>query len=150
MVIQGGTFDFIQVICWDKSGKAKDNSLSPVVSGKGNGEGNGNPLQWERILEKEMATHSCVLAWRIPETGEPSGLLSIGSHRVGHDWSDLAAAAVSGKKHFYRYRWDWSFYVDRVVKDDSRTMYCSMNIGWSSGLGIGNLPESLALNLILE
>ena len=36
-------------------------------------------------LEKEMATHSSVLAWRIPGTGEPGGLLSIGSHRVGHD-----------------------------------------------------------------
>ena len=36
-------------------------------------------------LEKEMATHSSVLAWRIPETGEPGGLLSLGSHRVGHD-----------------------------------------------------------------
>ena len=44
-------------------------------------------------LEKEMATHSSVLAWRIPGTGEPGGLLSMGSHRVGHDWSDLAAAA---------------------------------------------------------
>ena len=45
-------------------------------------------------LEKEMATHSSVLAWRIPGTGEPGGLLSTGSHRVGHDWSDLAAAAA--------------------------------------------------------
>ena len=42
-------------------------------------------------LEKEMATHSSVLAWRIPGTGEPGGLPSLGSHRVGHDWSDLAA-----------------------------------------------------------
>ena len=41
-------------------------------------------------LEKEMATHSSVLAWRIPGTGEPGGLPSMGSHRVGHDWSDLA------------------------------------------------------------
>ena len=41
-------------------------------------------------LEKETATHSSVLAWRIPGTGEPDGLLSMGSHRVGHDWSDLA------------------------------------------------------------
>ena len=40
-------------------------------------------------LEKEMATHSSVLAWRIPGTGEPGGLPSMGSHRVGHDWSDL-------------------------------------------------------------
>ena len=45
-------------------------------------------------LEKEMATHSSVLAWRIPGTGEPGGLLSMGSHRVGHDCSDLAAAAA--------------------------------------------------------
>ena len=44
-----------------------------------------------------MATHCSVLAWRIPGTGEPGGLLSMGSHRVGHDWSDLAAAAyISG------------------------------------------------------
>ena len=40
-------------------------------------------------LEKEMATHSTVLAWRIPGTGDPGGLLSMGSHRVRHDWSDL-------------------------------------------------------------
>ena len=45
-------------------------------------------------LEKEMATHSSVLAWRIPGTGEPSGLPSMGSHRVGYDWIDLAVAAV--------------------------------------------------------
>ena len=45
-------------------------------------------------LEKEMATHSSVLAWRIPGTGEPGGLPSMGSHRVRHDWSDLAAAAT--------------------------------------------------------
>ena len=46
-------------------------------------------------LEKEMATHSSILAWRIPGTGEPGGLPSMGSHRVGHDWSDLAAAAAA-------------------------------------------------------
>ena len=45
------------------------------------GGGNGNPLQ--------------CFAWRIPGTGEPGGLPSMGSHRVGHDWSDLAAAAES-------------------------------------------------------
>ena len=45
-------------------------------------------------LEKKIATHSSVLAWRIPGMGEPGGLPSMGSHRVGHDWSDLAAAAV--------------------------------------------------------
>ena len=46
------------------------------------------------LLEKEMAPHSSVLAWRIPGTGEPGGLPSMGSHRVGHDWRDLAAAAA--------------------------------------------------------
>ena len=54
-------------------------------------------------LEKEMATHSSVLAWRIPGTAEPGGLPSMGSHRVGHDWSDLAAAAS--------YFW-WTFFLD--------------------------------------
>ena len=45
-------------------------------------------------LEKEMATHFSVLAWRIPGTGEPGGLPSMGLHRVRHDWSDLTAAAA--------------------------------------------------------
>ena len=45
-------------------------------------------------LEKEMATHSSVLTWRIPGTGEPGGLPSLGSHRVGQDLSDSAAAAA--------------------------------------------------------
>ena len=91
----------------------------------GNGEGNGTPLQYSCLanpmdrgawwvsvhgtwlsdftfpfhfhaLEKEMATHSSVLALGIPGTGEPSGLPSMGSHRVGHNWSDLAAAAAAG------------------------------------------------------
>ena len=89
-----------------------------------NGEGNGNPLQcsclenprdggaWSAAvygvaqsrtrlkrlssssMEKEMATHSSVLAWRIPGTGDPDGLPSVRSHRDGLDWSDLAAAAA--------------------------------------------------------
>ena len=42
-----------------------------------------------------MASHSSALAWRIPGTGEPGGLPSMGSHRVGHDWSDAAAAAAA-------------------------------------------------------
>ena len=46
-------------------------------------------------LEKEMSTHSSILAWRIPGMEEPGGVLSMGSQRVGHDCSDLAAVAVS-------------------------------------------------------
>ena len=56
------------------------------------GEGNGNPLQ--------------CFAWRIPGTGEPGGLLSMGSHRVGHDWSDLAAAAVT-PINIWKSRWGY-------------------------------------------
>ena len=82
---------------------------------KEDGEGNGTPLQYSCLenpvdggawwalvhgvaksrtrlsdftftaLEKEMATHSSILAWRIPGTEKPSGLLSMGPHRVGHD-----------------------------------------------------------------
>ena len=50
-------------------------------------------------LEKEMATHSSVLTWRIPGTVEPGGLPSMGSHRVRHDWSDLAAAAAASSMY---------------------------------------------------
>ena len=49
-------------------------------------------------LEKEMATHSSVLAWRIPETEEPGEPPSMRSHRVGHNWSDLAVAAAASTK----------------------------------------------------
>ena len=52
-------------------------------------------LNWTNALEKEMATHSSILAWRIPGTGEPGGLPFMGWHRVGCDWSDLAAAAAA-------------------------------------------------------
>ena len=48
-------------------------------------------------LEKEMATHSSVLAWRIPETGEPGGLPSMGPHRVGHYRSNLATVAAAAE-----------------------------------------------------
>ena len=51
-------------------------------------------LDQEDPLEKEMATHSSILAWRIPGTAEPGGLPSMGSHRVEHDWSNLAAGAT--------------------------------------------------------
>ena len=51
-------------------------------------------------LEEGMATHSSVLAWRIPGTGEPGGLPSTGLHRVGHDGSDLAVAAAAPRQSF--------------------------------------------------
>ena len=54
-------------------------------------------------LEKKMATHSSVLAWRIPGTGEPGGLPFMGSHRVRHDWSDLTTAEVQNNFHCGKY-----------------------------------------------
>ena len=65
-------------------------------------------------LEKEMATHSSVLAWRIPGTGEPGGLPSMGPHRVRHDWSDLAAAADNICRAYYS---EWVSQVALVVKN---------------------------------
>ena len=52
-------------------------------------------------LKKEMATHSSVLAWRIPVVGEPGGLPSVGSHRVRHDGSNLAAVAAAATDTFF-------------------------------------------------
>ena len=61
-------------------------------------------------LEKEMATHSSFLAWRIPGTGEPGGLPSMGLHRVRHNWSDLAeAAAAAGTILRILYTWNHYF-----------------------------------------
>ena len=77
-------------------------------------------------LKKEMATHSSVLAWRIPGTGGPGGLPSMGSHRVGHDWSDLGAAAagallstLSIVPHFplLRAPWNRSYFTIFMEKD---------------------------------
>ena len=51
-------------------------------------------------LEKELATRSSILAWRIPGMAEPGGLPFMGLHRVGHDWSDLAAAAAALLENF--------------------------------------------------
>ena len=55
-------------------------------------------LGWEDPMEEDMATHSSILAWRIPWTEEPGGLQSMGSHRVGHDWNDLACTHAPGIK----------------------------------------------------
>ena len=53
-------------------------------------------LGWEDPLEKEIATHSSILAWRIPWTEEAGRLHSTGSQRVGHDWSHLACKSREG------------------------------------------------------
>ena len=68
-------------------------------------------------LEKEMATHSSVLAWRIPGTGEPGGLPSMGLHRVGHNWSDLAAA------HKFKGRFLLKFCIAMTTPGSTQTTF---------------------------
>ena len=69
-----------------------------------------------------MATLSSILAWRIPGTEEPSGLLSMGLHRVGHDSSDLAAAAAANlREDHILYYLDRSNISIRSLYDDRRS-----------------------------
>ena len=85
-------------------------------------------------LEKEMATHSSVLAWRIPGMGEPGGLPSLGSHRVGHNWSDLAAAAAAG--------YIQSTGLQGVGHDWATSV--SLSLCMKCSLGISNLLEEIS------
>ena len=137
----------------DHSPKDVFNALSMVTNGEGNGTPLQyscleNPMDggawWAAVhgvarsliqlsdftfnchfhaLEKKMATHSSVLTWRIPGTGEPGGLPSLGSHRVGHDWSDLAAAATAKERYFSdlfctSQFWSvWNLFLLILVKD---------------------------------
>ena len=87
-----------------------------------------------------MATHSSVLAWRIPGMAEPGELLSMGSHRVGHDCSDLAAAAAAAARSSTGASW-----VALVIKNlpanagDARGPSLICGSGRSPGVGNGNL-----------
>ena len=72
-------------------------------------------------LEKEMATHSSIPAWRIPGMEEPGGLPSMGSHRVRHDWSDLAAAAAAVGS-----------YIAQATQPGS--LWWPGEMGWRSGM----------------
>jgi len=105
-------FAFIFIILGGRSGEANGTRLqyscleNPMDEGAWWAAVHGVTKSWTRLsdftftfhfhaLEKEMSTHSSVLAWRIPGRGEPGGLPCLGSHRVRHDWNDLAAAAAA-------------------------------------------------------
>ena len=90
------------------------------------------------VLEKEMATHSSILAWRIPGMEEPGGLPSMGLHRVRHDWSDLAAAATSNSQKFcflFQMHWAllvWGSYFQRVMFAWRHTAIAHCNGKWDT------------------
>ena len=87
-------------------------------------------------LEEEMATHSSVLAWRIPGTREPGGLPSMRSHRVGHDWSDVAAAVAVGRRlctlsvFWTRLLWVWV-----ILPGPCLLLLCYISLHWLSSAG---------------
>ena len=84
-------------------------------------------------LEKEMTTHSSVLAWRVPGTREPGGLPSLGSHRVGHYWNDLAAGAAAAaailgikmSKRFVWSKWTTQIFTSCTEQTFSQTWFIS-------------------------
>ena len=96
------------------------------------------------VLEKETATHSSVLAWRIPGIGEPGGQPSMGSHRVRHDWSNLAAAAAAAmvytmNTYFSQFRGpgrprSWPQHIQRLVRAHflvhTQCVFALSSCGW--------------------
>ena len=99
-----------------------------------------------------MATHSSVLAWRIPGIGEPGGRPSMGSHRVGHDWNNLAAAAAAAKRMgFLRagrlpQGWWASFNPWRSwIKQKGWGRVNSFCLSWDVHLPLSQTPVSLVL-----
>ena len=97
-------------------------------------------------LEKEMATHSSILAWRIPGMEEPGGLLSMGSRRVGHDWSDLAAAALGINWLLRQRSCGYPFKYDVKLYGDAGSHPAS-SLGLVSIPSLGFLHPSLSLSM---
>ena len=86
-----------------KKGKRKESYYTSLWGFPGGPDGKNSfamqetwvrSLSWEDPVEKGMATHSSILAWRIPWTGEPGRLRSMGLHRVGHDWTTNALSYI--------------------------------------------------------
>ena len=98
-------------------------------------------------LEKEMAAHSSVLAWRIPGTGEPGGLPSMALHRVGHDLSDLAAAvAMYGCEH-------WAIKKAECWRIDTFELWCwrrLLRVPWTARRSNQSILKEISPEYSLE
>ena len=102
-------------------------------------------------LEREMATHSSVLAWTILGTAEPGGLSSTGSHRVGHNWSDLAvAAAVAQERDFLLEQRLWIPVNLDAVPTDSPTPLATPSQFPFLFLNILELPRGISIMYRLD
>ena len=116
-------------------------------------------------LEKEMATHSSILAWRIPGTEEPGRLLLMESHRIGQDWSDLAAAAAwiltyeYSNIFMYMFMYSWNqynilnqLYYNKSFKKGKRNSECHQGscipFGYYDSLVNFSLRQSLYFYLL--
>ena len=118
-------------LLYQTKGRWKD--TAPAMSYNGH---HNRQLFWMSFME--MATHSSVLAWRIPGMEEPGGLPSLGSHRVGHDWSDLAAAAAAAPS--------WAFLVAQTVKNLPAVWETQVrSLGWEDPLEKGLATHSSIL-----
>ena len=89
-----------------------------------------------------MATHSSVLACRIPGTGEPDGLLSMGLHRVGHEWSKLAAAAATLNQWFLTLKPTMLHYCYQCFGLWAKILKLALNDYWASSLAYADGKES--------
>ena len=98
-------FFIINFLCWSTNTEGLPGWFSiknlPVMQGMQ--DRRVQPLSWEDFLEEEMATHSSVLAWKVPWTEEPGGIQSMGSQRVRQDWSDPAGTHAQIQKILSNY-----------------------------------------------
>ena len=94
-------------------------------------------------MEKKVATHSSILAWRIPGTGEPGELPSMGSHRVRHDWSDLAAAGWHKEKAMAPHSSTLAWKIPRVEEPGRLQSMGSLRVqhDWGPSLSLSCIGE---------
>ena len=129
--------------CWESLGQQGDQTSQSQGKSTLNTRWKDRCWSWSSSIlviwckqEKAMATHSSTLAWKTPGTEEPGGLPSMGSHRVGHDWCDLAAAAAAdslGK----------SLMLGKIEgrRREHQRMRCLDGITKARGMNLGKLQE---------